>query len=149
MFKPTDEHARWCIDSSHRSDDNMPLNGGTAKLLSIEHYQKYKKTWTASLVDMLRAFFVRRKVLYNLPWSKFWLFKEDIKSCFPQMDMVPDSAILLAMRITASIIFIHHSPRRLIWLDRCPYGLEYDRLRYVASVCPPVFGHDRPVPYLR
>ena len=103
VFKPTDEHARWCIDPSHRSDDNMPLNGGTAKLLSIEHYQK---TWTASLVDMLRAFSVR-KVLYNLPWSKFWLFKEDIKSCFPQMDMAPDSAILLAMRITASIIFIH------------------------------------------
>ena len=103
VFKPTDDFARWCIDPSHRSDDNLPLNGGTAKLLSIERYQK---TWTASLVDMLRAFLVR-KVRHNLPWSKFWLFKEDIKSCFPQMDMAPDSAILLAMRITASIIFIH------------------------------------------
>ena len=103
VFKPTDENARWCIDPSHRSDDNMPLNGGTAKLLSIEPYQK---TWTASLVDMLSAF-LARKSRSNLPWSMFWLFKEDIKSCFPQMDMAPESAILLAMRITASIIFIH------------------------------------------
>ena len=49
----------------------------------------------------------RRKVASNLPWSEFWLFKEDIKSCFPQMDMSPESAVLLAMRITATIIFIH------------------------------------------
>ena len=67
VFKPTDENARWCIDPSHRSDDNLPLNGGTAKLLSIKRYQK---TWTSSLVDMLRAFFVR-KILSKLPWSKF------------------------------------------------------------------------------
>ena len=103
VFKPTDENARWCIDPSHRSDEHLPLNGGSAKLLSIEHYQK---TWTASLVDMLRAFLIR-KIRANNPWAAFWLFKEDIKSCFPQMDMSPSSAILLAMRITLSIIFIH------------------------------------------
>ena len=103
VFKPTDDFGRWCIDPFHRSDDNMPLNGGIAKFLSIEHYQK---TWTASLVDMLSAFH-RRKLSSNLPWHFFRLFKEDIKSCFPQMDMSPTSAILLAMRITATIIFIH------------------------------------------
>ena len=50
VFKPTDEFARWCIDPSHRSDDNLPLNGGTAKLLSI---QRYQKTWTTTLLAML------------------------------------------------------------------------------------------------
>jgi len=103
VFKASDEYARWCIDPSHRSDDNLPLNGGFAKQFSIQHYQK---TSSASLVDMLRAIY-SRKVRLNLPWSAIWIFKEDIKSCFPQMDMAPTSALLLAMRITATIIFIH------------------------------------------
>ena len=103
VFKPSDVFSRWCIDPSHRSDDNLPLNGGTAKELSISRYQK---TWTASLVDMLRAFYARKKRL-NLPWNQFWIFKEDIKACFPQMDMAPTSALLLAMRLTATIAFIH------------------------------------------
>lgn len=103
VFKSSDEFARWCVDPSHRSDDNMPLNGGIAKELSITRYQK---TWTATLIDMLGAFH-RRKVRLNLPWSQFWIIKEDIKACFPQMDMSPESSVLLAMRITATIIFIH------------------------------------------
>lgn len=103
VFKPSDVYARWCIDPSHRSDDNLPLNGGSAKEQSINRYQK---TWTASLVDMLKSFHFRKKHL-NLPWTQFWIFKEDIKSCFPQMDMSPASALLLAMRITSTIIFIH------------------------------------------
>jgi hypothetical protein len=55
---------------------------------------------------MLQAFNARR-IRLNLPWSKFWLFKEDIKTCFPQMDMSPESAVLLAMRLTATVMFIH------------------------------------------
>ena len=103
VYKWSDVLGRWCIDPSHRSDDNLPLNGGDAKQLSIDRYQK---TWSASLVDMLSAF-SDRKIRLNLPWSAFWIFKEDIKSCFPQMDMSPKSAVLLAMRITAAIVFIH------------------------------------------
>jgi len=103
VCKLSDPLSRWCIDPSHRSDDNLPLNGGTAKELSIKRYQK---TWVATLVEMLTAV-NNRRTTFNLPWNRIWIFKEDIKACFPQMDMAPESAVLLAMRITAVIIFIH------------------------------------------
>lgn len=94
---------RWCIDPSHRSDDCMPLNGGIAKELSINHYTK---ATFPTLVGILAAINNRRLEL-DIGWNKIWAFKEDIKACFPQMDMDPASAFLLAIRLTVSIIFIH------------------------------------------
>jgi len=103
VYKATDEYARWCADPSNRSDDAMPLNGGTAKDLSIAHYAK---TIFPTLLQMLVAFNLLR-LSRNLRWNQLWLFKEDIKACFPQMDMAPTSAPLLSIRLTAEIAFIH------------------------------------------
>lgn len=103
VYKPNEPLCRWCIDGSNRSDDALPLNGGDAKELSIARYQK---TEFKTLLDMLISF-NSIVVADSLPWNSYCLFKEDIKSCFPQMDMNPISALLLAMRITASIVFIH------------------------------------------
>jgi len=94
---------RWCIDPSHRSDEAMPLNGGIAKDLSIAHY---RKVYFPMLVEILAAINNRRLKL-AVPWTDIWVFKEDIKSCFPQMDMEPSSAFLLAIQLTMSIVFIH------------------------------------------
>jgi hypothetical protein len=59
-----------------------------------------------TLIEILAAISLRHSLL-QLPWSDFWVFKEDIKSCFPQMDMQPESAVLLAIRLTVAIVFIH------------------------------------------
>ena len=88
---------------SHRSDDATPLNGGLAKDFSI---QRYKKVTFPTLIQMLVAFNEHR-ILHNVPWSSCWAFKEDIKACFPQMDMEPHSALLLGIRLTTTIVFIH------------------------------------------
>lgn len=94
---------RWCIDPSHRSDDALPLNGGSAKELSI---QRYRKVIFPTLIEMLIAF-NNHRISQGVPWSACWVFKEDIKACFPQMDMEPSSALLLAIRLTVDVVFIH------------------------------------------
>lgn len=103
VYKATDEYARWCVDPSNRSDDAMPLNGGFAKDFSIK---RYAKTWCPSLLEMLIAFNAIRIAL-GCTWDEMWLFKEDIKACFPQMDLAPESAPLLSIRLTPEIVFIH------------------------------------------
>jgi len=42
-------------------------------------------------------------------WSDCWLFKEDIKSCFPQLNMTPDAALFLGMRVAADVILVNFS----------------------------------------
>jgi len=103
VYKFSEVLGRWCIDPSHRSDDAMPLNGGSAKDLSIK---RYKKVTFPTLIEMLVAF-NNLRISRGVPWSTCWVFKEDIKACFPQMDMEPSSALLLAIRLTATIVFIH------------------------------------------
>jgi hypothetical protein len=103
VYKASDVFSRWCIDGSNRSDEAVPLNGGDAKDMSIARYQK---TIFPTLLEMLVAADVV-KTADGFPWSSYWWFKEDIKACFPQMDIHPPSALLLAMRITTSIVFLH------------------------------------------
>lgn len=69
VYKPNDPMSRWCIDGSNRYDDAMPLNGGTAKDLSINHYQK---TVFPTLLEIL-VMCNNIKVADNLPWYMYCL----------------------------------------------------------------------------
>ena len=58
------------------------------------------------MVVMLHSIYRQKKAsnaIFRGPNSGY-LRNEDIKSCFPQMNMSPESAVLIAMRITATII---------------------------------------------
>jgi hypothetical protein len=103
VFKWTDVFGRWCLDGSNRADRRMPLNGGKAKDYAKEHYGKVVYP---EMVDIILAWMEYKKK-YNKLWKELWLFKEDIRSCFPQLNMLPEAALHLAMRVAVDIILIN------------------------------------------
>ena len=93
---------RWCLDASNREDKRMPLNGGAAKELAAFHYGN---VIYPEMVDIILSWIAYLKQ-HDRQWSECWLFKEDIKSCFPQLNMDPRAALHLAMRVAVDIILI-------------------------------------------
>jgi len=103
IFKWLDIFGRWCIDPSNRSDKRLPLNGGEAKNLCRD---AYGKVIYPEMGDIILAWIAYR-IQHGLEWNECWLFKEDIKSCFPQLFMSPSAALHLAMRVAVGVILIN------------------------------------------
>ena len=98
----------WCLDASNREDKRMPLNGGAVKELAAVHYGNV--IYPEIMVDIILSWMVYLKQ-HDRQWSECWLFKEDIKSCFPLLNMDPTAALHLAMRVAVDII----DPHQFCW----------------------------------
>jgi len=103
VFKWSDVFGRWCLDASNREDKRLSINGGAAKQLCIDHYGKVEYP---EMVDIILSWMKYLKD-NDRDWEHCYLFKEDIKSCFPQLNMAPSSALYLAMRIAIGVILIN------------------------------------------
>jgi hypothetical protein len=105
VFKWTDIFGRWCLDASNREDKRLSLNGGLAKVLCAAHYGQ---VIYPEMVDIIIAW-MKYLIDNDRVWSDCWLFKEDIKSCFPQLNMNPEAALHLAMRVAPGVILVNFS----------------------------------------
>lgn len=101
--KVGDVFGRWCIDCSNRSDDRIALNGGRAKEFCILKAGKVVYPQMPYIVSL----WIQYKIEKGIAWSDMWIFKEDIKSCFNQLNFRPKSALHLAQRLAEGIFGIH------------------------------------------
>jgi hypothetical protein len=101
--KVGDVFGRWCIDASNRSDDRIPLNGGMAKEYCIAKNGKIILPQMAEIVQM----WIQYKIDHDMKWSDMWIFKEDIKSCFNQLNFNPKAALHMGQRLAEDILAIH------------------------------------------
>ena len=91
-FKPDDDLARFCIDPTNAPVGVLPLNSPAAKEASI---QRYGKIHNPSIHDIYLDW-IAYKNKHRHNWCQLYIYKEDVKSAFPQFSMSPSSALLLA-----------------------------------------------------
>jgi hypothetical protein len=101
--KPSVVLGRCLIDASNSPDEFLALNGGLAKELSIK---RYGKVCYPELHEIIRSWLDYKNSFPNIPWSKFFIYKLDVKSCFPQTAINPVCSPLFCRMLFDDYIFI-------------------------------------------
>jgi hypothetical protein len=101
-YKADDPLGRFCLDPSNTPNHIEPLNGPGPKEASIARYGKIDHPL---MQEILHRWCVWREA-EGMPWSEVWIHKNDVSSAFPQFSMSAESAKLLAVMISASLILI-------------------------------------------
>ena len=94
---------RFCVDPSNTEDGVVPLNSPEGKLLAIDKYGKVTHPTIDSVVSDWDEYRQDKK----LQWRDMWLAKEDVDSAFPQLKLAPESALMMAVAISATLILIN------------------------------------------